>query len=175
MKESTVPKRASNKSARQPQAARGGISSKESLPVSGRASSKNTMVYSLISGKITTEEISHLARRGVSAQVIGHMVQEKAATVKSVAYVLGINERTVRTYQREESNLSPQQSEQLLKYNRLLNRGKEVFGSEETFDRWLHKPAYGLDNEIPLDFLVTSEGINLVSDELERIANGEFA
>ena len=104
-------------------------------------------------GKITTEEIPHLARRGVSAHTINHMVREKTTTLKKIAYVLGINERTVRTYQKEESTLSPQQSEQLLKYHRLLSRGKETFGSADAFNRWLHKPAFGLDNEIPLDFL----------------------
>ena len=132
-----------------------------------------TSVLALV--KVTTEEMSRIARNGVSGAEIQYMVDKKLATTKDVAYVLGVNERTVRTYQREASNLSPQQSEQLLKYNRLLCRGKEVFGSEEAFNRWLRKPAYGLDNDVPLEYLVTSEGINLVSDEVERIANGEFA
>ena len=132
-----------------------------------------TSVLALV--KITTEEMSRIARQGISGEEIHYMVDKKLATTKDVAYVLGVNERTVRTYQREASNLSPQQSEQLLKYNRLLCRGKEVFGSEDAFNRWLRKPAYGLDNDVPLEYLVTSEGINLVSDEVERIANGEFA
>ena len=58
---------------------------------------------------------------------------------------------------------------------KLLTRGSHVFGSSEAFSRWLHKPAYGLDGEQPINLLVTSEGVNLVSDEVERIANGEFA
>ena len=133
----------------------------------------STSVLALV--KITTEEMSRIERQGISGAEIHYMVDKKLATTKDVAYVLGVNERTVRTYQREASNLSPQQSEQLLKYNRLLCRGKEVFGSEDAFNRWLRKPAYGLDNDVPLEYLVTSEGINLVSDEVERIANGEFA
>ncbi|MGB3777313.1 MAG: MbcA/ParS/Xre antitoxin family protein [Tunicatimonas sp.] len=137
--------------------------------------SDKTPTNVLARDKITTEEMSRIARHGVSGEEIQYMVDKKLATAKDLAYVLGVNERTVRTYQREASNLSPQQSEQLLKYNRLLGRGKEVFGSEEAFNRWLRKPAYGLDNDVPLAYLVTSEGINLVSDEVERIANGEFA
>jgi putative toxin-antitoxin system antitoxin component (TIGR02293 family) len=136
---------------------------------------KKTSGNALAFGEITTEEIPRIARKGISGEEIQYMVDKKLATTKDVAYVLGVNERTVRTYQREASNLSPQQSEQLLKYNRLLRRGKEVFGSDEAFDRWLRKPAYGLDNDVPLAYLVTSEGINLVNDEVERIANGEFA
>ncbi len=136
---------------------------------------KKTSSNALAFDEITTEEIPRIARHGISGEEIQYMVDKKLATTKDVAYVLGVNERTVRTYQREASNLSPQQSEQLLKYNRLLRRGKEVFGSDEAFNRWLRKPAYGLDNDVPLACLVTSEGINLVNDEVERIANGEFA
>lgn len=62
-----------------------------------------------------------------------------------------------------------------LKYNQLLARGSEVFGSSESFQQWLRKPAFGLDGDIPRSLLITSEGINLVYDEVERIANGEFA
>ena len=119
------------------------------------------------------EEIARLARQGVSKRVISSCVS--VVTPSTVAMILGINERTVRAYQHQEDNLSPQQAEQFLKYNTLLLRGREVFGSQEAFDRWLRKPSFGLDNECPFDLLVTSEGINLVSDEVERIANGEFA
>ena len=139
------------------------------------AITEGNLTKTLASNKTTPEEIFRIARRGISGREIQDMVNEKLTTTKELAYVLGVNERTVRTYQREQSELSPQQSEQLLKYNRLLFRGKEIFGSEDAFKRWLHKPAYGLDNDIPLEYLVTSEGINLVSEEVERIANGEFA
>ena len=124
---------------------------------------------------VSAEEISKLARAGVPRSSVTAVIDQKHTSLADLASVLGINERTVRTYRTKKDPLSPQQAEQLLKYRRLLHQGKETFGSGEAFDRWLRKPAFGLDNERPMDLLVTSEGINLVSDEVERIANGEFA
>ena len=43
------------------------------------------------------------------------------------------------------------------------------------FRRWLDKPAYGLDHQPPLALLETSGGIDLVADEVDRIAHGDFA
>jgi putative toxin-antitoxin system antitoxin component (TIGR02293 family) len=54
-------------------------------------------------------------------------------------------------------------------------KGQKVFGNPESFRRWLEKPAYGLDEQIPLDLLQTSGGIDLVMEELDRIAYGDLA
>lgn len=126
------------------------------------------------SSRPSRETIQQLARQGITGEVIGY-VAEQGIVLEDIARVMGVNAKTVRNYQRTNAHLSPQQSEQLIKYDQLLARGNHVFGSLEAFNRWLHKPAYGLDGEQPIDLLVTSEGINLVSDEVERIANGEFA
>lgn len=120
------------------------------------------------------ETVQQLARQGVTGEVIRY-ITEQGIVLEDIARVMGVNAKTVRNYQRNNVHLSPQQSEQLIKFDQLLARGSHVFGSLEAFNRWLHKSAYGLDGEQPIDLLVTSEGINLVSDEVERIANGEFA
>ena len=121
------------------------------------------------------EAIARQALRGIPSEKIKKVSDTLGISATSLAHVLGVNEKTIRNYQRRQVMLSPQQGEQLLKYEQLRVRGSDVFGSKEAFDRWLDKPAYGLDGDAPVDLLVTSEGINLVSDEVERIANGEFA
>ena len=129
----------------------------------------------IITKGFSREAITRTARAGVSTREIKKVSEAFNLSATDIARVLGVNEKTVRNYQRQEGRLSPQQGEQLLKYKQLRERGTEVFGAKEAFDRWLHKPAYGLDGEMPVDLLVTSEGMNLVYDEVERIANGEFA
>lgn len=121
------------------------------------------------------EAITRTARDGISSQEIEKICIAFDVSTSDIANILGVNEKTIRSYQRQQSILSPQQGEQLLKYKQLQERGTEVFGTKKAFNRWLHKSAYGLDGDIPIDLLVTSEGINLVYDEVERIANGEFA
>ena len=57
----------------------------------------------------------------------------------------------------------------------LAREGEEVLGTVPAFRRWLDKPAYGLDNQAPLVLLETSGGTDLVTDEVARIAHGDFA
>ena len=120
-------------------------------------------------------EVARAFREGVPKSSVAEIMHRTRRTPADIAQVLGISERTVRTYRTREELLPPLQTEQLFKYDRLLSLGQDTFGSLETFDRWLNKPAFGLDNEKPRDLLTTSEGINLVIDEVERIAHGEFA
>lgn len=95
--------------------------------------------------------------------------------LEELAPILGVTERTLRNYQQQENQLSPHQSEMLVKLGQLLKRGEEVFGSDRAFRSWMKEPVIGLDWVSAQTLLVTSEGINLVRDEVERIANGEFA
>ena len=57
----------------------------------------------------------------------------------------------------------------------LFRTGETVFGSAEAFRRWMDKPAYGLGDQVPFELLHTSGGIDLVMDEVVRIAYGDLA
>jgi len=59
---------------------------------------------------------------------------------------------------------------QVLKLLALAHQGADVFGEPTAFRRWLGKPAYGLDSQPPLALLQTSGGIDLVAEEVSRIA-----
>ncbi len=91
------------------------------------------------------------------------------------ADLLDVSYKTVTRYQKEKKKLSPLQSEYILKTIALFNKGNKVFGSEESFSRWLDKPAFGLGNNIPRKLITTVGGINYVIDELNRIAHGDLA
>lgn len=91
------------------------------------------------------------------------------------ANLLDISYKTITRYQKEQKKLSPLQSEYILKTIVLYNKGEKVFGSNESFTRWLHKPAFGLGNRIPYSFITTVTGINYIIDELNRIAHGDLA
>ena len=91
------------------------------------------------------------------------------------ADLLDVSYKTVTRYQKEKKKLSPLQSEYILKTIALFNKGNKVFGSEESFNRWLDKPAFGLGNKIPRKLVTTVGGINYVIDELNRIAHGDLA
>jgi putative toxin-antitoxin system antitoxin component (TIGR02293 family) len=91
------------------------------------------------------------------------------------ADLLDVSYKTITRYQKERKKLSPLQSEYILKTIVLYNKGERVFGSNESFTKWLAKPAFGLGNRIPNTFITTVTGINHILDELNRIAHGDLA
>lgn len=114
------------------------------------------------------------AKAGISSHAISDFMAVSGKPVDEIATLLYVTPRTVRNYQHENKNLPVLQSEQLLKLYSLYDRGIEVFGSLEAFNRWLSKSSYGLHNSTPDSLLLTSTGIKMVMDELSRIEHGDF-
>ena len=115
------------------------------------------------------------ARTGVPAKTafdVGTLLQLQA---QELADLLHTTTKTLRAYRDGKKRLGPAASEQILKLLALAAHGEEVFGSLPSFRRWLDKPAYGLDHQPPLALLEPSGGIDLVADEVARIAHGDLA
>ncbi|GAB3755350.1 type II RES/Xre toxin-antitoxin system antitoxin [Spirosoma pomorum] len=94
---------------------------------------------------------------------------------EQLAEVFDTSLKTFQRYEREHKKLNPQDSEKVLKIIHLFQAGEAVFGSGDSFRRWMDKPAYGLGNQVPFTLLHTSGGIDLVLDEVVRIEYGDLA
>ena len=115
------------------------------------------------------------ARTGVPAKAAFAVANLLQLSVEELADLLHTTTKTLRTYRDANRRLAPTASEQVLKLLALGQQGSEVFGDATAFRRWLGKPAYGLDEQPPLALLQTSGGIDLVAEEVSRIAHGDFA
>lgn len=115
------------------------------------------------------------ARKGILATVVFEVANAMQLHVDQLADILHITTKTLRNYRQDKRKLNPAHSEQTLKLLALQLKGDKVFGQTAAFRRWLEKPAYGLDDQVPLDLLETSGGIDLVMEELDRIAYGDLA
>ncbi|QKG52433.1 antitoxin Xre/MbcA/ParS toxin-binding domain-containing protein [Hymenobacter sp. BRD67] len=115
------------------------------------------------------------ARSGVPAKTAFAVANLLQLSTDELADLLHTTTKTLRTYREANKRLAPAASEQVLKLLALARQGSEVFGEPTAFRRWLAKPAYGLDNQLPLSLLQTSGGIDLVAEEVSRIAYGDFA
>ena len=122
-----------------------------------------------------TYQLVEEAQEGVRPELFFVLAKITQFGIEVIENLLNISARTVRNYQKEKRTLPPLKGELLLKLMRLFKRGEEVFGSLTAFGAWVAKPAYGLDGATPFSKLNTSEGVNMVMDEVERIAFGEFA
>lgn len=115
------------------------------------------------------------AREGIFARIAFEVADLLQLHLNQMADILHTTTKTLQNYRQSKKKLSPAHSEQTLKLFALQLKGKEVFGVAAAFRRWLEKPAYGLDGQVPLALLETSGGIDLVMEELERIAYGDLA
>ncbi|KAB7729327.1 DUF2384 domain-containing protein [Rudanella paleaurantiibacter] len=115
------------------------------------------------------------AFKGIPASLFSELVTLTGYGREQLAELFGLSLRTFQRYEREGRNLSPQDGERMLKLKALFEQGTDVFGSVESFRRWLDKPAYGLSGQLPFLLLHTSGGIDLIMDELTRIEYGDLA
>lgn len=133
-------------------------------------------VYKQYSDYLEEENLSVVSEpQEVYASAFNDMVAVTNYDKDFAADLLDVSYKTVTRYQKEKKKLSPLQSEYILKTIALFNKGNKVFGTEESFSRWLDKPAFGLGNRIPRKLITTVSGINFIIDELNRVAHGDLA
>ena len=62
----------------------------------------------------------------------------------------------------------------MLELAAFAQRGIGVIGSKAAFIEWVHSPLVALGNKMPLDFLDTSFGIQMVTKMLGRLEQGVY-
>ena len=49
--------------------------------------------------------------------------------------------------------------------------GKDIFGNLDEFTLWMNRPFWNSEDK-PIDFISTSGGVDLVYEEIEKLAQG---
>lgn len=119
--------------------------------------------------------MANKARSGVNVSAFFDLLNVSGLSKEELASLLDVSFKTIQRYQKEGKKLNALNSEQLLKMIALYQKAEEVFGTLESFNRWLRKPAVGLGHQEPLQFMQTSGGIDLIYEELQRIEYGALA
>src|SRR5258707_2011431 len=65
--------------------------------------------------------------------------------------------------------LSPEESDKVIRFSRLLEKATDLFGNLETGRAWLTLLQYGLGGAVPLDYAGTEAGAREVENLLGRI------
>ena len=126
---------------------------------------------------ITSDDAHNLinrARIGISMRQLEKIINRYDLTLKEIAAILNISERTLQRYE-DADILSKDASDRALHLQRLYERGAEVFGTLDNFMSWMKSPILIFKNEKPISFLDTIFGFEMLEDELGRIEHGIFA
>ncbi|GAA0559588.1 antitoxin Xre-like helix-turn-helix domain-containing protein [Chitinophaga japonensis] len=112
------------------------------------------------------------ALSGVYADTFIKFVDLANISRNDLAAAMNISAKTIKNKLADKAPLDPNQGEHLLKIIALFEMGEQVFGGLEGFKRWLERPFFGKARK-PEDFIRTTGGVDLIMDELKRLAYGD--
>ncbi|GAB3909712.1 hypothetical protein GCM10028803_47820 [Larkinella knui] len=115
------------------------------------------------------------AQQGVPTQQVDQLAQLLNLSLKELAGILQIAERTLHRFRRD-GRLDAQASERLLLLENLAAHGLLVFDDRaDALADWLRYPLRELKGQAPIQLLTTISGFGLVDDVLTRIEYGVYA
>lgn len=122
----------------------------------------------------STEALLTEVRGGLPLERMENVRRRLDLTLDELAGQLGMSRATLHR-RRREGRLSPDESDRLVRYARLLAQAEEVFGPGEPAREFFHQPATGLGGETPLEYARTELGAREVERLLGRIGHGVYS
>jgi len=93
---------------------------------------------------------------------------------EQLAAKLAISRSTLQR-RKAAGRLSPNESDKVIRYSRLVRQAADLFGDIEKARAWLKHPQYGLGGAVPLDYARTEAGAREVENLLGRIKYGVYS
>ncbi len=120
---------------------------------------------------INSHAIFFSARKGLQTKIFYDFAETIKMPERNLASIINLSSRTISNYKVKRKMLEPLYSEHLLKLIALFEKGEEIFGNIDEFNYWLKKPFWKSE-EKPIDWLFTSGGVDLVTEEIDKLAQG---
>lgn len=112
--------------------------------------------------------------RGLPAKAVRDLVKDPAITVADLARVVAPR-RTIDRRLKNDTPLSPDESDRLQRFISVLNEATRLFGSRAEAMDWLSTPKRAFDGERPIDLLRTAAGADVVEELFTRASHGMLA
>ncbi len=116
-----------------------------------------------------------IANKGVHAHVISNFRNYFNISREQTAEMLNVSTPTIYRWIRENKILERNYSVQLFELTSLFLFGTEVFGSNESFFKWMALPNTALGGLEPQEILEIPGGISKVNDLIGRIEYGVYS
>lgn len=94
--------------------------------------------------------------------------------IEKLAAKIGMSKATFHRRQ-QGGKLTPDESDKVVRFARLMGRAVTTFGSEDAARQWLNSPQRGLGDAVPLDYAETEVGAREVDNLLGRIEYGVYS
>jgi len=113
-------------------------------------------------------------RAGLSFRAVQNLQKALDLPMEKLASVLGMSRATLHR-RKAQGKIDHQESEKLMRYQRLLDKACTVFGNVKSAREWLTHDQPGLGNAVPLEFAKTEIGAREVENLLGRIEYGVYS
>jgi putative toxin-antitoxin system antitoxin component (TIGR02293 family) len=90
-------------------------------------------------------------------------------------FALVVPKRTLMRRRADAEPLTVEETDKVLRLERIATQAERVFGDRDKAHRWLRKPKRELDGETPLAFLASEAAARVVEEMLNRIEHGIYA
>ncbi len=112
--------------------------------------------------------------KGLPFSELEHLRSQLDEPMEALARQLSISRSTLQR-RKAERRLSPEESERVMRYSRIVKYATQLFGTADRARQWLKFPQFGLGGAVPLEFAKTEIGAREVEDLLGRIDYGILA
>jgi putative toxin-antitoxin system antitoxin component (TIGR02293 family) len=111
---------------------------------------------------------------GLSFRAVQNLQKALEIPLEKIASVLGMSRATLHR-RKVQGRIATEESEKLVRYERLLEKAVSVFGDPASARKWLTHPQAGLGKAVPLDFARSEIGAREVENLLGRIEYGVYS
>lgn len=130
--------------------------------------------------RIATHPVQSLHREikrleaGLSFRAVEKLQQALELPLDKIASALGMSRATLHRRKRQ-GKIDAAESERLARFQRLLDRATNVFGTADDARHWLTSPQRALGGAVPIDFARSEIGAREVEDLLGRLEFGVYS
>lgn len=124
----------------------------------------------------TRLQVHEAIRKGLPGRALVFVSQHVTyISSETLLDIVGLSRRTMqRRAEAPARPLSQDQSGRLWKFAEILNAATELFGDQESAERWLASPAVALEQKSPTDLMTTQLGAEIVEQLLTRLEHGVY-
>ena len=121
-------------------------------------------------------EIHGVLVKGLPYAVLLNLIDQLSAlTIYDIAAAVGLSTRTLRRQKDQPTkSMPPDLASKTWQLAETLALAGTVMGSRDAAERWMARPAMGLDDVRPIDLMQTLQGAELVTEFLGRLEHGVY-
>src|ERR1043166_2339848 len=119
-------------------------------------------------------ELIHRIQKGLRFSELTTLQDSIDLPFEQLAAKLCISRSTLQR-RKAAGRLSPDESDKVIRFSRLVQQAVKLFGDIEKARAWLKHTQYGLGGAVPLDYASTEAGAREVENLLGRMKYGVYS